>query len=76
MLSTDDVSVTVSHDVIVMIDVIARWRVIGRIVVNDIMMLSTNDMAVAISNNVIVVVDVVARLVNRIVTVLPKCVAC
>ena len=41
-------------------------RVIGRILVNDIMVLSTNDMAVAVSNNVIVVVDVVTRLVMTV----------
>ena len=76
MLSTDDVAVTVSNDMIVMIDVIIRRRVINRILVNDIMMLSTNDMAVAVPNDVIVVVDVITRLVNRIVTVLPERVTC
>jgi len=67
MLSTNHVPVAVSNNVIVMIDVVAWRRVIGRILVNDVVVLSTDYMPVTVSNDVIVMVNVVTRLVNRIV---------
>ena len=73
MLSTDDVTVTVVNDMIVMIDMVTWWRMVARISMNDVVMLSTDHMAVTVSDDVIVVIDMVARLMNPIV--LPESVA-